>query len=606
MRRPTPEQQAILDDTARVRAVRAAPGSGKTWLIAEEIRHRLANWPQRHAGIAALSFTNVARDEIIGSVGASLDHPHFVGTIDAFVLRYIVQPFANVYDTQIKTPRLIPAAVADILSEKQKWHAGGLLIQVGPTRMDREHIFRINAVDIDGGMPVYWAKFGRSRTEVFIRGSRAKAILKMKRSVWTKSGCLSHSDVTFLADAILRSPEHSKKVIDIISHRFPLLIVDELQDTGYFLARVVHQLVARSNANALLVGDPDQAIFEFNGARPDLFKNFESIPDANARQMRQTQRCASRVCAVVDQLSHSHVKTEPCAGRSGAAVLISHQDNAEQRMAIIGMLRDLPGGTMVRIVARKGNTVSQLKGTRVSNAPKFGSVPLNHLHEAANRLRVGDTVKALATATAAAARSLFGTEAPSEEMLAERGIDAGAWKRGVIELLLNIQAEEPDEDLYQWGERAKTAMRDMLLRMNWTNAASGWTFKAPASKLKGMPRSDFVATASDARETRSCRTTTVHGAKGETHDVTLLYVPKCTKRECPSRTWWSHDAGDQEERRVTFVAASRPRHLFVLCAHESTVQRLRSAHPEFISLFEELSLTTRTGRVLSEIYSRAL
>ena len=30
-------------------------------------------------------------------------------------------------------------------------------------------------------------------------------------------------------------------------------------------------------ARGVLVGDPDQAIYEFNGARPDLFSAFESI-----------------------------------------------------------------------------------------------------------------------------------------------------------------------------------------------------------------------------------------------------------------------------------------------------------------------------------------
>src|SRR4030042_5404112 len=80
MPQPTPEQQKILVDPSRGRIVRAAPGSGKTWLIAEEIRRRMNDWPSKHAGIAALSFTNVARDEINGSVGSGLQHPHFVGT----------------------------------------------------------------------------------------------------------------------------------------------------------------------------------------------------------------------------------------------------------------------------------------------------------------------------------------------------------------------------------------------------------------------------------------------------------------------------------------------------------------------------------------------
>jgi len=36
-------------------------------------------------------------------------------------------------------------------------------------------------------------------------------------------------------------------------------------------------LLEDSNVRGVLVGDPDQAIYEFNGARPDLFGGFEGL-----------------------------------------------------------------------------------------------------------------------------------------------------------------------------------------------------------------------------------------------------------------------------------------------------------------------------------------
>ena len=66
--------------------VRAVPGSGKTWLVAELIKKQLGEWPTRTSGIAALSFTRVGGDEIRKAIGYELGHPHFVGTIDAFLL----------------------------------------------------------------------------------------------------------------------------------------------------------------------------------------------------------------------------------------------------------------------------------------------------------------------------------------------------------------------------------------------------------------------------------------------------------------------------------------------------------------------------------------
>lgn len=74
MRKATPEQQAVLDNTARVRIVRAVPGSGKTWLVAELIRQKLRTRTMRGSGIAALSFTRVGGDEIRKAVGHELNH----------------------------------------------------------------------------------------------------------------------------------------------------------------------------------------------------------------------------------------------------------------------------------------------------------------------------------------------------------------------------------------------------------------------------------------------------------------------------------------------------------------------------------------------------
>ena len=109
MPEPTAEQQSVLNfPEARIRVVRAAPGSGKTWLVAELIRREIARWDAPTGGIAALSFTRVGGREITRAVGHELDHPHFVGTIDAFLFRYVVRPFLNQCSSTFASPRLIP------------------------------------------------------------------------------------------------------------------------------------------------------------------------------------------------------------------------------------------------------------------------------------------------------------------------------------------------------------------------------------------------------------------------------------------------------------------------------------------------------------------
>ena len=80
MRTPTRHQRDVLISAARIRVVRAAPGSGKTTLVGMLIDKELHGWPANGSGIAALSFTRGASQEIRKELGYDLSHPHFVGT----------------------------------------------------------------------------------------------------------------------------------------------------------------------------------------------------------------------------------------------------------------------------------------------------------------------------------------------------------------------------------------------------------------------------------------------------------------------------------------------------------------------------------------------
>ena len=59
----TDEQLKFLNSQGRV-VLCACPGSGKTFLVATKLMNYIKDWNFFHQGIAVLSFTNVASDEI--------------------------------------------------------------------------------------------------------------------------------------------------------------------------------------------------------------------------------------------------------------------------------------------------------------------------------------------------------------------------------------------------------------------------------------------------------------------------------------------------------------------------------------------------------------
>ncbi|MBI2265266.1 MAG: hypothetical protein HYU64_08855 [Armatimonadetes bacterium] len=280
----------------------------------------------------------------------------------------------------------------------------------------------------------------------------------------------------------------------------------------------------------------------------------------------------------------------------------------EEKITVIEGLRSLPNDAIIKIITRKTRTVYELSGTTTLDRPAFRVRTINHLHDAVNALRRGDTVSALAKAKASVGVALFNTEAPTNEMLEAKRIQEVAWKLGVVRILLSAHADKSEEDLFDWGCRTKKVLEDYVTKMRWVKSKGDWgcRLKNPASMLKKEPRSRYVpAIVEHTEETRDFKITTIHGVKGETHDVTVLYVPKTGVEQCPAATWWPAKPDHKEERRVAFVATSRPRHLFVLCAHENTVDRLRKVHPDFVALFQEIALDNKLSESLAEIYDKA-
>ena len=144
------------------------------------------------------------------------------------------------------------------------------------------------------------------------------------------------------------------------------------------------------------------------------------------------------------------------------------------------------------------------------------------------------------------------------------------------------------ETVYAWGVRMQRALVTLLTDRGWlARSPNALKPKAPFKKSTNVPR---PYTARAAQATR-VRLKTVHGAKGETHNITFFYIPRPrTATNCPAVAWWSEIEAVREEQRVAFVAATRPTDMFVLCVHRETYGRLLAARSEFVALFDVVDI----------------
>src|SRR5690554_1845167 len=109
----TPQLQAYLDARGKI-ILNACPGSGKTTALAKKLillQDELTTKYGRFSGIACLSFTNTAKDEISEKYtklsGEYLGFPHKVSTIDSFINQYITLPYYYLFGKNGKRPKIL-------------------------------------------------------------------------------------------------------------------------------------------------------------------------------------------------------------------------------------------------------------------------------------------------------------------------------------------------------------------------------------------------------------------------------------------------------------------------------------------------------------------
>ncbi len=187
----------------------------------------------------------------------------------------------------------------------------------------------------------------------------------------------------------------------------------------------------------------------------------------------------------------------------------------------------------------------------------------------------GEKGSALDLSARVLARAAYETSAPmTARQLERRGITRHQLRRQAMLLLLELIPNPDTEALLDWGTRARGA-----LLVAATALPNG---KPDGRRIKGPKKSLTGACSTERGPAMSAQITTVHGAKGETHHTTVYYAPKSGPKKCPSVQWWP----DGEERRITFVACSRPEDTLILCVHRDSYNRLLQQQAKFVALFE--------------------
>lgn len=114
-----------------------------------------------------------------------------------------------------------------------------------------------------------------------------------------KESKVDFDDMLVMAKDIL---DNEPEVLLYLKNRYSYIQVDEYQDTNYIQRDIIYKLAGKEG-NLAVVGDDDQSIYMFRGARPEIMLNFsKDYPECKVIHMSTNYRSLKEIIKTADHV----------------------------------------------------------------------------------------------------------------------------------------------------------------------------------------------------------------------------------------------------------------------------------------------------------------
>ena len=301
----SPKQEEIAGFTYGALRVIASAGSGKTRVLTERIK-RLSRVTKRK--ILAITFTNKASEEIKERINEDVDINEilFVGTFHSFCISVIEshgsligfnevpQIFSNT-DDRLK---VLEVAILNTPSVKCLYEG----------RSSKEQ----NRIKYD--VLEYISKIKREvilEEELHDKGIDDKTILLYHNytEIMASMNAIDFDDLLLLVYKLFIS---NPKIASLYRRNYEFICVDEAQDLNKAQYMLLRALTGNENKNIMLVGDPNQSIYGFNGSSSKYMKDCftrdyapkEIVLSENYRSSRKVLELANKIIPASSSLDN--------------------------------------------------------------------------------------------------------------------------------------------------------------------------------------------------------------------------------------------------------------------------------------------------------------
>ncbi|MGP1993010.1 UvrD-helicase domain-containing protein [Zobellia laminariae] len=303
----TGKQKQIVDCKKSRIVVKACPGSGKTYSVSARLADLISTKSFKHTGIAVISFTNAAGNEIRKSLLEnynlqSLGYPHFLGTIDSFINKHIFLPFGHLIMGCKSRPEVVG-------TEFNQWYEYDASMRNRFSQKITDPNYYFDKVSFDKNdvllrlLPYNSYYFGKAKWDNMYKANNEykkeiNDLLECKEKHF-KEGKANQADANYISLKLLKKYPF---ILKGLSKKYSHLIIDEAQDTTDIQMEIIDLLDGYNLENIIFIGDPDQAIFEWNTADAELFlKKYNDGKYFNI-ELDENRRSSTKICSVLNKM----------------------------------------------------------------------------------------------------------------------------------------------------------------------------------------------------------------------------------------------------------------------------------------------------------------
>ncbi|MFC3909885.1 DNA helicase II [Legionella dresdenensis] len=292
----------------------AGAGSGKTKVLVSRIAWLIEELNMPPQAILAVTFTNKAAGEMKARLNNLLSTPViglWVGTFHGLCHRLLRRHYQearlpeqfHILDSDDQS-RLIKRVITSLNLDIEQW----------PVKQAQSFI---NANKDEGIRPQH---------VVVSQYSHTRTLLQIYKAY--EQACQTAGVIDF-AELLLRTHELLRDNPELLAHyqrRFHAILVDEFQDTNTIQYAWI-RLLAGSQAAVMAVGDDDQSIYGWRGAKVENIQQFSrDFQDTHIIRLEQNYRSTSTILDAANQLisnNNSRMGKELwTAGKTGEKIVL--------------------------------------------------------------------------------------------------------------------------------------------------------------------------------------------------------------------------------------------------------------------------------------------